>query len=404
MHDAKTLALLEWLVSSGLSGVGEAQLVSGFCEELVRLGIPLVRVSVASDLLDPIYDARGFRWHRGKAVQRAEFARDSDSRNADDWQRSPFFAMIQGRLPTLRRRLDGDYRRGEFPILDEVQDSGATDYLAIATHIDRKATLGEVEGVISSWTIDRPGGFDTGEIDLLTQVVPALSFAFNAIASLGMTRTLLDTYLGQDAAARVLGGHIMRGQPETIRAVIWYSDLVNFTRIADEIDRDQLLALLNDYAECLVEIVGAQGGHVLKFMGDGILAIFPDDDRRQACSRALDAALAAEVQVATLNQARSGRGLPVTDFHLSLHVGDLLYGNIGSRSRLDFTLLGPAVNEAARIEALCRSLEQRVIVSSAFAEAAGNRRAGLVSLGRYALRGVARPQELFTIDRSAALA
>jgi adenylate cyclase len=139
-------------------------------------------------------------------------------------------------------------------------------------------------------------------------------------------------------------------------------------------------------------------------MGDGILAIFPDDDRRQACSRALDAALAAEAQIAVLNQARSGRGLPVTDFHLSLHVGDLLYGNIGSRSRLDFTVLGPAVNEAARIEALCRSLEQRVIVSSAFAEAAGNRRAGLVSLGRYALRGVARPQELFTIDRSAALA
>src|SRR5690349_6624777 len=274
MHEAKTLALLEWLVASGLSGADEAQLVSGFCEELVRLSLPLVRVSVASDLLHPIYDARGFRWHRGKAVQRSEFARDSDSRNADDWQRSPFFAMIEGRLPTLRRRLDGDYRRGEFPILDEVQDQGATDYFAIATRIDRKATLGDLEGVISSWTIDRPGGFDPGEVDLLTQVVPALSFAFNATASLGMTRTLLDTYLGEDAARRVLGGHIMRGQPETIRAVIWYSDLVNFTRIADEIGRDQLLALLNDYAECLVEIVGAHGGHVLKFMGDGILAIF----------------------------------------------------------------------------------------------------------------------------------
>jgi len=404
MHEAKTLALLEWLVTSGLSGAGEAQLVSGFCEELVRHGIPLLRVSVASDLLDPIYDARGYRWRRGQAVERSQFARDSDSRNADDWQRSPFFIMLQERLPTLRRRLDGDYRQGEFPILDELLENGATDYFAVATPIDRKGTLGEVEGVISSWTIDRPGGFADGEIELLTGVVPALSFAFNAIASLGMTRTLLDTYLGEDAAHRVLGGHIMRGQPETIRAVIWYSDLVNFTRIADEIDRDQLLALLNDYAQCLVEIVGAQGGHVLKFIGDGILAIFPDDDRRQACSRALDAALEAEAKVATLNQARSGRGLPVTDFHLSLHVGDLLYGNIGSRNRLDFTVLGPAVNEAARIEALCRSLEQRVIVSSAFAEAAGNRRAGLVSLGRYALRGVARPQELFTIDRSAAIA
>ena len=404
MHEAKALALMEWLVAAGLGGAGEAELVSGFCEELVRLGIPLVRVSVAADLLHPIYDARGFRWHRGRVVERSEFARDRDSRNDEDWQRSPFFLMLRERLPTLRRRLDADYRPGEFPILDELREAGTTDYLAIATRIDRRATLGEVEGVISSWAIDRPGGFDPGEVDLLTLAVPALSFAFNAISSLGMTRTLLDTYLGEDAAARVLGGNIMRGQAETIRAVIWYSDLANFTRIADEIARDQLLALLNDYAECLVEVVETQGGHVLKFMGDGILAIFPDDDRRQACSRALNAALAAEARVATLNLARSGRGLPVTDFHLSLHVGDLLYGNIGSRGRLDFTVLGPAVNEAARIEALCRSLEQRVIVSSAFAEAAGNRRAGLVSLGRYALRGVARPQELFTIDRSAALA
>ena len=404
MHEGKAQTLLEWLVAAGLAGAGEAQLIAGFCDELVRLGTPLVRVVVASDLLHPILDARGFRWNRGKPVERSEFTRDTDSRGAEDWQRSPFFLMLQERLPTLRRRIAMDYRPGEFPIVDDLQEAGATDYFAIAIRIDRKATLGELEGVISSWATDRPGGFDPGEVDLLTRVVPALAFAFNAVSSLGMTRTLLDTYLGEDAAARVLGGNIMRGQAETIRAVIWYSDLANFTRIADEIARDQLLALLNDYAECLVEEVGAQGGHVLKFIGDGILAIFPDDDRRQACSRALDAALAAEAGVTALNQARSGRGLPVTDFHLSLHLGDLLYGNIGSRARLDFTVLGPAVNEAARIEALCRSLDQRVIVSSAFAEAAGNRRAGLVSLGRYALRGVARPQELFTIDRSAVMA
>ena len=404
MHEAKALSLLEWIVAAGLGGASEPQLVGGFCAELARLGTPILRVSVSADLLHPIYDARGFRWYRGRAVERSEFTRGRDSRNEEDWQRSPFFLMLQERLPTLRRRLDAGYRRGEFPVLDELQDAGATDYLAIATLIDPKATLGKVEGVISSWTIDRPGGFAPGEAELLAQTVPALAYAFNAVSSLGMTRTLLDTYLGEDAAARVLEGNIMRGQAETIQAVIWYSDLANFTRIADEFDRDQLMALLNDYAECLVEVVGAQGGHVLKFIGDGILAIFTDDDQRLACARALDAALAAEARIAALNQARRGSGLPVTDFHLSLHVGDLLYGNIGSRARLDFTVLGPAVNEAARIETLCRSLDQRVIVSSAFAEAAGNRRAGLVSLGRYALRGVARPQELFTIDRSAAMA
>jgi adenylate cyclase len=133
-------------------------------------------------------------------------------------------------------------------------------------------------------------------------------------------------------------------------------------------------------------------------MGDGILAIFPDEDTTRACQRTLDAAAILRRRIAALNEQRAAAGLPVTDTHLALHLGELLYGNLGSRRRLDFTVLGPAVNEAARIVALCASLEQKIVVSSAFAEAAGDARGKLVSLGRYAMKGIGRPQELFTLD------
>jgi adenylate cyclase len=184
----------------------------------------------------------------------------------------------------------------------------------------------------------------------------------------------------------------VRGQADAIESVIWYSDLVQFTRIADEVEREHLLSLLNEYAEALVESIEQHDGEVLKFVGDGILAIFHDADQGKARANALDAALRAEQRVKALNAARHAAGQRVTDFYLALHVGDLLFGNFGSANRLDFTVLGPAVNEASRIGGMCRSLEQRVIVSSAFAQTAGHRRRDLVSLGRYALRGVGQPQ------------
>jgi adenylate cyclase len=228
--------------------------------------------------------------------------------------------------------------------------------------------------------------------------MPALTLALTLRTTHRAARTIVATYLGSDAAERVLAGNIVRGRAETIRAVVWFSDLVGSTRIAETTPPEGLLALLNDYAEVEVDVIEAHGGHVLKFIGDGILAIFPGADTTRACTQALDAAASLRERIATLNARRQAAGQPVTDAHLALHVGDLLYGNVGGPRRLDFTVLGPAVNEAARIEAFCGSLERPVIVSAAFAEAAGAARARLVSLGRYAMKGVARPQELFTPD------
>jgi adenylate cyclase len=219
-----------------------------------------------------------------------------------------------------------------------------------------------------------------------------------------MTYALMETYLGRNAGHRVLRGGIVRGAAEEIRAVLWLSDLHGFTKIADEVDPDQVVPLLNDYAEAQVAAVERYGGEVLKFMGDGLLAIFPIDggtgpgDAEQACAAALDAAEDTFATIGTLNRERQAQGAVTTTLYLGLHVGQVYYGNIGSPERLDFTVVGPAVNEASRIADMAKAVDKDAVVSSAFVDAAPGSYDRLVSLGRHALRGVRRPQELFTLD------
>jgi adenylate cyclase len=389
----------EWIVSATLAGTLEVGIVAGIGERLSTAGVSVARISVATDLLDPTFDGRGVRWLRNEGGIEETFVRNEEGTIVtEDFPQSPFGFLLRSGKPTLRRHLDATYRRGEFEMLDRFQDHGATDYLAISVRVGESIRLGEMEGIVASWTTDAPDGFTDPQVGLLTGLMPALTLSFMLRTTYRDTRTLLTTYLGRHAADRVLAGNIVRGRAERIQAVVWFSDLVSFTRISDNISPVDLLALLNDYAEAQIGAIEAHGGHVLKFIGDGILAIFPDPDTTVACTRALDAAGKMRLRIAELNARRAKSGLPVTDTHLALHAGELLYGNLGGPRRLDFTVLGTAVNEAARIEALCASLDQKVIVSWAFAEAAGDARRRLVSLGRYAMKGVARAQELFTLD------
>jgi adenylate cyclase len=389
----------EWIVSATLAGSGEVAILAGIGERLNAAGVSLVRVSVATDLLDPTFDARGVRWVRDEGGVEETFERDDQGTIVtENFPQSPFGFLLRSGQSTLRRRLDATYRRGEFQMLDRFQDQGVTEYLALSVRIGEDVRLGTGESIVASWTTDAPEGFAEMHVALLAAIMPALALAIMLRTTQRDARTLLTTYLGQHAADRVLAGNVVRGRAEPIRAVVWFSDLVGFTRISDNASADQVLSLLNDYAQAQVEAIEAHGGHVLKFMGDGILAMFPDNDTTIACARALDAAAAMRRRIAALNARREASGLPVTDTHLALHTGELLYGNLGGARRLDFTVLGAAVNEAARIEALCASLDQTVVVSWAFAEAAGEARRRLVSLGRYAMKGIARPQELFTLD------
>jgi adenylate cyclase len=397
MKQEAAAEVIDWIVQAGLRGVDESALLQGVCDALVERGLPLMRVMVGAGLLHPTIDSRVHLWRRGDRVAGEDFTRDAI--DTEEWDNSPFRYLVEGNGTSMRRHLDGDYQVGEFPLLDQLKASGATDYFAMVSRHPGQSMTYKVGHSVSSWSMDRPGGYSETELAALERVAQAFALSYQARSMHGTIRTLMETYLGRGAADRVLNGNIVRGQADTIDTVIWYSDLVQFTRIADEIEREHLLGLLNDYAAQIVESIEEHDGEVLKFVGDGILAIFPDDGRGKAPSNALDAALMAEARVSALNESRRGKGQRTTDFYLSLHVGNLLFGNFGSSKRLDFTVLGPAVNEASRIGGMCRSLEQRVIVSSAFAAAAGPRRRDLVSLGRYALRGVGQPQELFTIDR-----
>jgi adenylate cyclase len=282
----------------------------------------------------------------------------------------------------------------------ELAAQGTTDYVAYCNRLGGALVIGEMDCVFSSWTTDRPEGFSEFDLSVLDQVVPCMASAIVG-SSLGrIADTLVETYLGRDAGRRVLRGTIERGVAEKLHAVLWFSDLKGFTRLVDTVAAEQVIPLLNEYADAIVSSIHEHGGQVLKFIGDGMLATFEARDPAAACGQALRAARAALQRVEELKTDRAARQLPVTGFYLALHVGEVFYGNIGSAERLDFTVVGPAVNEVSRIAGMSRSLEQDVLLSSAFAEAAGDAKRELVALGRYALRGVARPQELFTLDRS----
>jgi adenylate cyclase len=410
MDEKRLDELQAWVTEAGLEGTSDADIFFGFCDRCLAAGIPLDRAHLFIDTLHPVHEGRLFRWGFGNETPIYEYGRTSlegidlsvdsassllDQQATDTWRRSPFFSMLKTGDALFRRHLT-EATKDEFSLLPDWFDAGMTDYVAVINRFGSEGIIGEMDGVYSSWGTKVTPGFDDRHMAVLERIVPYLALAIKSASLARMTRTLMETYLGRDAGQRVLSGRIVRGIAERIDAVIWFSDLRGFTRITDTAP-EQVIPLLNDYADVIVSAVHEHGGDVLKLIGDGTLAIFTGEDRAHACAAALAAAIDARQGVADLNERRSVQAQPVTDMYLGLHVGKVFYGNVGSRERLDFTVLGPAVNEASRIAAMCRSVDQPVLMSAAFAAVDGMKRR-LVSVGRYALRGVSHPQELFTID------
>jgi adenylate cyclase len=408
MNEAFFTELAAWLTQAGLAGTAETDIVSGFCDRCVAAGLPLGRTQVFIDTLHPVHEGRLFRWGFGPTepslldygrttpdglAVSTSYSRDAEA--AERWRRSPFYKMLQTGDSVFRRLLSVT-KQEELPLLPDLIEAGMTDYVAIITRFAAEGVIGEMDCVYSSWTTRAPGGFTDAQIAVLQRLAPYLALAVKSVSLARMTATLMETYLGRDAGKRVLSGRIVRGVAERIDAVIWFSDLRGFTRITDTAP-DQVIPMLNDYSDAIVSAIHAHGGDVVKLIGDGTLAIFTAEDRRYACEAALSAATTARRKVAELKKRRTLDAKPITDMYLGLHVGEVFYGNVGSRERLDFTVIGPAVNEVSRIAAMCRSVDQPVLLSSAFAEV-GNIKSRLVSVGRYALRGVSQPQELFTLD------
>ncbi len=390
--------LATWVTQAGLKGRAETILLTGFCERVVAAGIPLAKALLIVDTLHPIHEGRVFRWQLGSQESTLqEYGRTNEGEAAEAWRRSPFYHLVQSGEPFMQRRLTPE-TTADFPVLEEMRKAGLTDYLAMNNRFAADGAIGDMDCILSSWATDVPDGFSEPALAALRRLVPFLALAVKS-ASLGrIAETLVETYLGRDAGRRVLSGRISRGVAERIGAVLWFSDLRGYTKITDTAPPEQIIPLLNDYADAVISAIHEEGGEVLKLIGDGTLAIFQTADREQACRRALAAATAARRRIEVLNEQRGAQALPVTQMYLGLHVGEVFYGNVGSKDRLDFTVVGPAVNEASRIAAMCRAVDQDVLLSAAFAAACGNARDRLISVGRYALRGVGRPQELFTLE------
>jgi adenylate cyclase len=383
-----------WLVQAGLAGASESESLHGFCDRCRDTGIALSRSAVVVDTLHPIHEGHVFRWRADSVEQPpvVEYGPSDVGEVAASWQSSPFYHLVTTGANELRRRIGADDPE-DFAIFRELKVEGQTDYVAFVHRFGATSIIGQMDCVYSSWATSRHDGFREVDLVALRRLVPLLALAIKCVSLARIARTLVEVYLGHDAGERVLSGRISRGVAERINAVIWYSDLRGYTKITDTAPPDEIIPLLNDYAAAVIAAVRTAGGEVLKLIGDGVLAIFRADDAAQACRCALRAEASLRSGIKAVNERRAADNHPVTSVY------EVFYGNIGSEDRLDFTVVGPAVNEASRIGAICRSVDRSVVLSSEFAAATPEpERSTLVSVGRYALRGVGRAEELFTLD------
>jgi adenylate cyclase len=396
-----------WAVSEGLRGAAADDLFDGFCQRLVIAGVPLWRGYAAMNTLHPQWGGYSYTWRRDlNAIEPGQF--DRALYRGRGWFDSPFAYLLSQRNALseaahpwlhLRRRLSGPEAQIDFPILEEFAAAGATDYFAEIVRFGADGDPSRGIGVGYSFATDRPEGFCEDDLQLFTAVLPALSLAIMTHAGHTIASSLLTAYLGGDAGKRVHSGAIERGSVESVRAVLWYADIRGFTAIADKTPGLAVIELLNEVFETLTASLRPRGGQVLKFMGDGMLAIFPFNEatRGETCRHALDAAAEAMHALARLKGAQCETGKPVIEVDLALHIGEVLYGNVGAVDRLDFTVIGPAVNETARMETLCKPLGRNVLVSADLAAAAGGEISGLEALGHHQLRGVREPRAIYAL-------
>ena len=393
-----------WVVREGISGAAAATLFDGLCQRLVIGGVPLWRAFVGMPTLHPQWGGYSYTWRRDlNAIEPSQFGRGDEYEQI--LQNSPFGHLIRQMENAahpwlyLRRRLVGPEARLDFPILKELAAAGASDYFAEVVRFGADGDPSHGTGIGYSFATDLPGGFHDDDLVLLRAVLPAVSLAMMTHAGHTIASGLLGAYLGGDAGGRVHAGAVERGSVESVRAVLWYADVRGFTAIADTTPGLVVIELLNAIFETLTASLRRRGGQVLKFLGDGMLAIFPfvDATQDETCSQALDAAVEAMAGLDRLNAARQEAGKPIAAVDLALHLGEVLYGNVGAVDRLDFTVIGPAVNEVARIETLCEPLGRKVLISAELAAVVGNRRR-LEPLGYHMLRGVREPREIYGLD------
>jgi adenylate cyclase len=400
MELSTRLELTNWLVSQGLTGLSENDLIRGFCERCCAAGLDLSRSLIFIDTLHPIFEGRGFRWNdiESNEADRFEYGPTNEGDAAQNWRRSIFFHMLEHGHDEMLIDL-ADHPTLGFAMLPELAEKGHRHLLGFVHRFGETGALGQMDCFYSYWLTRRAEGFTEHELAALRDLVPVFGLVIKSAQQVDIVRTLGRVYLGRDASERVLHGKISRGVTEQINAVLWFSDLRGSTSITESIPPDEIIPFLNDYAQAAIDAIHEAGGDVLKLIGDGVLAMFTGESLALAKRAALKAEHRFRLNMIALNARRGAEGRAVTSAYVGLHVGEVFYGNIGHDDRLDFTVVGPAVNEVSRIASMCRSVDRELLISSAFRDgldAAGQRY--LVSTGRFALRGIDRTQDLYTLE------
>ncbi|HEV7250415.1 MAG TPA: adenylate/guanylate cyclase domain-containing protein [Shinella sp.] len=388
--------IVDWLVRQGLDGTDPAELLAGFCRRLRLLGIELEQAVIFIDTLHPVLESQGYFWDVKEEANagRRDFLRLEAVRYEQQWLDSPFHHLLENGLDEVRVLLS-NYGNYTFPVLDDMREAGHTDYFVQLHRLGSTASIGEIDGLFSRWSTKRPGGFSEEDLVCLRRIVPAFALAVKSTALRQITSSLAEVYLGRDAARRVLKGRIERGKVDSIHAVLWFSDMRNYTSLSESVPGNELIAMLGDYAEAVISAVHGAGGDVLKLIGDGTLAIFNHADPQEAAAASLKAWHDLAERIDALNTTRQAAGLATTTVHVGLHVGEVFYGNIGSDERLDFTVIGPAVNEASRIVAATRKVDRPLLISDdLFALLSTSESDTFEDLGQFRLKGVTRKRRL----------
>lgn len=376
-----------WLVGPARRVVSGLQVFDEFCWRMVAAGFPLLRVTLHARVLHPQYLGMIIHWWRttGKTTQ---ILIDHEMAETLRYADNPVLRVSVGG-ETLRRRLDVADDKLDFPILPDLKAAGGTDYFALPVPAAHGGSY------MLSYVTDRPGGFTRAEMDELTRLSQLVAVVADMHTQRALTRNVLAAYLGANTAPKVLAGQIRRGTGEALAAVLWSSDLRGSTERSDRLPGERMIAILNAVFDAQAQAIAAHGGEILKFIGDGMLAIFPIDgaqSRAAAARHALAAASEAVTAIHRLTDDPSMAGEPPLKIVVALHVGTAFYGNVGAAERLDFTVIGPAVNLVSRLEAVGKTLDLPIIVSDDFA---GAYAAPLTSLGLHNLRGLTAPHELF---------
>lgn len=382
-----TDSIVDWLLGEAPTLPSCRHVLEGLIERLNAEGMQLHRAVLGIGVLHPDLMAKTYTWERGaRYVSETEIHHGIET--TDQYLNSPFRSINEGEA-FVRQRLTGPGSNITYPVLEEQRDAGATDYIAIG--------LPRSDGNVyrSSWTTDRDGGFTAPEIERLLTLRPVIGVIAELQSRAEMTKSVLNLYLGREAARRVYAGEIKRGEGRTIHSVLWMCDLRGFTALSDRIPLNELIAVLNEYFEAVTGPIHASGGEVLKFIGDAVLGIFRIEDEAditEICERALSAAELAVANMHILNRRRGREDKAPLNFSIALHVGDAMYGNVGAHDRLDFTVIGPAVNLCARLEALAGSLGEKIICSSEFAAISNEE---MHSVGTHDLKNVEATVEAF---------